>query len=68
MIQVDSYIDIIKLTTDAIEGLAIAPNIPKRNELCTHKFSKRVEVFRCVYFDKVKRGKYWCRFERANWK
>jgi hypothetical protein len=68
VIPIVDYIEARKITFDAIEGLAIGSNKPRLNELCTFEFSKRVEVFRCVYFDKVKRGKYWCRFERANWK
>lgn len=68
MIPVTDYINPIKITLDAIEGVTEGVNTPCLNELCTYSFWKRVEVFRCVYVAKIAGDSYDCRFERANWK
>lgn len=68
MIPISHYINPSKITLDAIEGIAEAQNTPHLNELCIHRFWKRVEVFRCVYVAKMNDGRYGIRFERANWK
>jgi len=68
MIPVSNYIYPSKITLDAIEGTTESENTPHLNELCIHRFWKRVEVFRCVYVAKMNDGRYAIRFERANWK
>lgn len=68
MIPVSNYINPSKITLDAIEGTTESQNTPHLNELCSHRFWRRVEVFRCVYVAKMNDGRYAIRFERANWK
>jgi hypothetical protein len=68
MITVSNYINPSKITLDAIEGTTESQNTPRLNELCIHRFGKRVEVFRCVYVVLMNDGRYQIRFERANWK
>ena len=68
MIPVSNYIQLSKVTLDAIEGTTESENTPHLNELCSHRFWRRVEVFRCVYVAKMNDGRYAIRFERANWK
>lgn len=68
MIPVSNYINPSKITLDAIEGTTEGQNTPRLNELCSHRFWRRVEVFRCVYVAKMNDGRYAIRFERANWK
>ena len=68
MMRVIDYLEPVRITNDAIEGFCEARNRPQPNELCTHAFPRRVIEFRCVYVNKLNRKKYWCRFERANWK
>jgi len=68
MMEVRHYITPMRITQDAIEGIAIGSNRPKPNELCTYRFLRRVVNFRCVYVCKLKGQKYICRFERVDWK
>lgn len=68
MIPVSNYINPTKITLDAIEGTTAGQNTPRLNELCSHRFWTRVEVFRCVYVALMNDGRYEIRFERANWK
>ncbi len=53
-----------EMVADAIEGTTEGQNTPHLNELCIHRFWKRVEVFRCVYVAKMNDGRYAIRFER----
>lgn len=68
MIPIVQYIDPVRITTDAIEGVAFGANRPKPNEHCTYTFLRRVESFRCVYVNQLKGHIYLCRFERIGWK
>lgn len=68
MIAIRDYIEPVKITMDAIEGVAFGSNKPKPNEHCTYRFLSRVETFRCVYVTPLKNEIYLCRFERIGWK
>lgn len=68
MIAIREYIEPVRITMDAIEGVAFGSNRPKANEHCTYRFLSRVEIFRCVYVTPLKNEIYLCRFERIAWK
>ena len=66
--EVLSYIEPKRINQDAIEGICRASHKPELNELCSYMFGKKNIVFRLVYRNRLNRQKYWCRFERADWK
>lgn len=52
---------------DAVEGLATEFSKPYQAELCSLAVKGSKVVYQCVYVNKIKDDKYFCRLERVGW-